>query len=163
MIGGVDLQHVAEMSGVPPNEICTWEGLFFDVRACRNRPGWIRSKLIRPLEEAGQTTFAAGLKVALAGGASTAQLVIEADGRVPVEEAERILDAELKLHQKLVEATDIPLVGSANAVQLLTAHRVTGVDYDFRKRRPPPLRLHRLVMHGDGLFGLPKRPQRNAT
>jgi hypothetical protein len=50
VIGGVDLHHIAEMSGVPADEIRTWEGLFFDVRACRNRPAWIRSKLIRPVD-----------------------------------------------------------------------------------------------------------------
>ena len=67
-----------------------------------------------------------------------AQLVIETDVRIPTEDAERIADAELKLHQKLVEATDIPLVGSADAIQLLTAimeYRLAFEKLEFEREK----------------------------
>ena len=153
-IGGVELQHIADMSGVPSDQIHTWEKLFFDVRECRNRPAWIRGKVIRPFEDAGKTTFASRLKVALAGGAAVAQNVIESDVRIPVEEAERIVDAELKLHQKLVEATDILIGGSADAVQLLTAHMehtlaVKQLEFErekFREQCEAEARRHEIAM-----------------
>ena len=130
-LGDVAPATIAELSGLAAEDVEWWEALFFDVRSQRRHPAWIRSHVTRPLEEAGRGPLAARLKVALAGGAEMAVQVIEADVRIPLEAAERIADAELKLHQKLVEAVDIPLVGSAEAVELLLAYE----EYRLRRQQ----------------------------
>ena len=74
------------------------------------------------------------------------------------------VDAELRMHWKLVEAADIPLVGSADAVQLQVAHMehclaVMQLEFErekFREHCEAETRRHELAMqrleHPERLF-----------
>jgi len=115
VVGGVDAQEIADMCAVSSDVIQVWEELYFDVRRLRDCPGWIRGKVIRPLEESGESVFAGRLKAALAGGPHVAKLVIKADIEIPYDDADRLLNAELKMHQKFCEVSELPIGNSAQA------------------------------------------------
>lgn len=115
VVGGVDAQEIADMCAVSSDVIQVWEELYFDVRSLRDCPGWIRGKVIRPLEESGESVLAGRLKAALGGGPHVAKLVIKADIEIPDDDADRLLNAELKMHQKFCEVSEMPIRNSAQA------------------------------------------------
>jgi hypothetical protein len=136
--GRVDIQDIAVTMARSIDEVRLWELLFFDIRDVLVLPGWVRAKVIQPLEEAGFTTLASRLKVAMAGGANVAQLLIESDVRIPTDEADQIADAQLRLHRKLIEASDFPIVCSEDAVRLLTAqmeHTLAMQQLEFEREK----------------------------
>ncbi|MDP6558254.1 MAG: hypothetical protein QGG71_26560 [Pirellulaceae bacterium] len=136
--GRVDIQDIAVTMGRAIEEVRLWELLFFDIRDILDRPGWVRAKVMQPLDERGLTTFTSRLKVAMAGGPSVAQLLIESDVRIPTDEADQIADAQLRLHRKLIEASDFPIVCSEDAVRLLTAqmeHTLAMKELEFQREQ----------------------------
>lgn len=136
--GRVELHDIAATMARSTDDVRNWELLYFDVRGVLDLPGWVRAKVIQPLEEAALTTFASRLKVAMAGGERVAQLLIESDVQIPTNEAEQIADARLRLHRKLIEASDFPIVCSEDAVRLLTAqmeHTLAMSELDFEREK----------------------------
>jgi hypothetical protein len=100
---------IAARVGLDEAIIATVESLFFDVRSALKAIGWVTCEVINAEERAGNVDLATRLRVAYFGGPLVAQLILDADDRIPVDEADRLFDQSTLLHLKVKAAMAVPL------------------------------------------------------
>lgn len=111
---------VVVLAGCTPEAICArflidakvlaaWEKVFFDVRQVRTALDWIVCKVIAPVEEQGEVSLAAKLKLACAGGPLAAEAALEAESHVLAQEGPTLFELKLCLHLKFQQAVQLGL------------------------------------------------------
>ena len=100
ILGDVDPQEIRQYVDVDEVVLRTWERTFFDVRGTGLATHWINSRVIQPELAAGRHDLAARLRMVAAVGPLGAQAILKADNRLPVREAQKLFDRDLKLHVK---------------------------------------------------------------
>ncbi len=131
VLGELDRAEIARRFGLDQRAIEAWESLFFDARGAREQTGWIRAHVIQPEIAAGRDSLAARLKLVASAGPSAARAVLDADGRVPLDAAERLFDRRLKLHLKFDAAVAMPLKTDRQKMSFLRMY----TDLTLRERR----------------------------
>jgi hypothetical protein len=109
---------MAARLGVPEDVILMWEDLFFDVRIALASIGWVVAHVISPARTAGSGALAARFQLAYLGELVAAEAILAVDAELPLLPATRLFDVHLKLHLKMIEAAEMPLVSGRDALRL---------------------------------------------
>ena len=95
-LGDLDPKEVAKQFNVNQAVLRTWEQTFFNVRGCQSATAWIQIHVIQPEVAAGRGELAARLRMVSSVGAGAAQAILKADTRLPIREAEKLLEAAIE-------------------------------------------------------------------
>jgi hypothetical protein len=117
VLGGCKRANIAARLGQAEEVIDTTEALFFDVRGQLDATDWIVSEVIAAELREGDPGLAVQMKLALFGGPIMAEAVVDTPERIPLLEADRLVDQSTLLHLKLEEALAVPLRSEANLLQ----------------------------------------------
>ena len=107
VLGELDPKEVCRQLNVDEAVFRVWEKTFFDIRGCRSATGWIQIHVIRPEIAAGRGEVAARLRMVAALGPLAAKLILAADTRPPIQEAQKLFERQLKLHLKFDAAVEM--------------------------------------------------------
>jgi hypothetical protein len=130
VLGLVERAEIAERLALSETIIESYEDLFFDVRPLHGASSWITAKVIRPLEQ-DQQDLAIRFAAAYWGGPVVATALLDAEDRVPLDEAQRLLDQETLVHIKLRRALAAPLKTAKDNLRLVGLH----LQHEQRKAR----------------------------
>ena len=100
VLGDMDLEEISQLVQIDEAVIQTWERTFFDVRSALAATQWVNIHVIQTELAAGHGDLAARLRMVAAVGPQGARAILTADTRLPMHEAERLFDRDLKLHLK---------------------------------------------------------------
>jgi hypothetical protein len=131
---------IAARVGLDEEIISTIESLFYDVRSARKAISWVSCQVINAEERAGKVDLAARLWCAYFGGPLVAQLILDADDRLPIDEANRLFDQSIQLHLKVKEAMAIPLRSEESLLEFTRLYldyrcRIARLELDREKLR----------------------------
>ena len=76
-------------------------------RGRQSATAWIQIHVIQPEVAAGRGELAARLRMVSSVGAGAAQAILKADTRLPIREAEKLFERQLKLHLKFDNAVEL--------------------------------------------------------
>lgn len=107
ILGEIEFGEVCPQLGVDEVVARAWEQTFFDVRGTRTAVGWVHVHLIKPELAAGRADLVARLRMAAALGMVGARAILKADARLPIREAEKWFDRQLRLSLKLDAAMEM--------------------------------------------------------
>jgi hypothetical protein len=137
VLGGCTPQAIGERLGIDPAVLAAWEDLYFDVRSVRTALDWIVLKVIEPLQQQGEGTLAAKLKLACAAGPLAAQAALDAESRVLMRAGPTLFELKVCLHLKFQQAVELSL--------------------DTEQQRGFYLKLHAALMHREKQLQLAER------
>lgn len=107
VLGELDPKEVCRQLNIDEAVFCAWEKTFFDARGCRSATGWIQIHVIQPEIAAGRGELAARLRMVSAVGPVAAQVILKADTRLPIREAQKLFERKLKLQLKFDAAVEL--------------------------------------------------------
>jgi hypothetical protein len=121
VLGRVEPAEIAERLGLSPPTLELYETLFFDIRPIHSASSWVTQHVIRPLEQ-DQNDLAVRFAAAYWGGSTVARALLDAEQRVPLDEAQRLLDQDTLFHLKLRAALAVPLKTPGQNLRLVELH-----------------------------------------
>jgi hypothetical protein len=141
ILGSLPRAEVAAPVGAKQHVIDAAEALFFDIRGQSRASGWMNCHIFVPEAKFGSKELAAKLKLAHFGGPVVARALLDGQEKLPLEEAQQIIDQELQLHAKLQAALEFDL-DAQSAERYLKVY----LDYDLQRKK---LQFEREKFHVD--------------
>lgn len=119
IVGDLTHQEIAERLGLDRAVIETWEAIHFDVRDLRDATTWLAIHVIEPARAEGNFQLASHLRLALGGGPAAVRAIFSCQATLPLEEADRLYQRQIKLALKFEQALEIPLTTEENNLKFL--------------------------------------------
>ncbi|MDA1013722.1 MAG: hypothetical protein O3A00_04615 [Planctomycetota bacterium] len=130
VLGSLPRAEVAVRLGAEQQVIDVAELLFFDIRGLSQASGWMNCHVFVPEAKFGSKELAAKLKLAHYGGPVVTRALLDGQDKLPLEQAQQIIDRELQLHAKLQAALEFDLDAKA-AQQFLQVF----LEYDLERKK----------------------------
>ncbi len=130
ILGSLPRAEIAARLGAEQRVIEVAEVLFFDITGQRQASGWMNCHVFIPEARFGSKEVAAKLKLAHYGGPVVARALLDGQDKLPLEQAQQIIDQELQLHAKLQAALEFDLDAKA-AHQFLELF----LEYDLERKK----------------------------
>ena len=109
ILGSLPRAEVAARFGAEQQVVDVAESLFFDISGFAQASGWMNCHVFVPEASFGSKELAAKMKLAHYGGPVAARALLDGQEKLPLDEAQRIVDQELLLHAKLQAALEFDL------------------------------------------------------
>lgn len=130
ILGGLPRAEVAARLVAEQQVIDVAEALFFDIRGLSQASGWMNCHIFVPEARFGSKELAAKMKLAHYGGLVVARALLDGKDKLPLEEAQQIIDQELQLHAKLQAALEFDM-DAQSAGQFLKVF----LEYDLQRKK----------------------------
>ena len=130
ILGSLPRSEVAARLGVDQHITDAAEALFFDISGLSQASGWMNCHVFIPESRFGSKELAAKIKLAYYGGPVVTRALLDGQDKLPMEEAQQIIDQELQLHAKLQAALEFDL--DANAAQQFLE---VFLNYDLERKK----------------------------
>lgn len=130
ILGSLPRAEVAARLGVDQQVIDVAETLFFDISRLSQASSWMNCHVFIPEARFGSKELAAKLKLAHHGGPVMVRALLNGHEKVPLEEAQQIIDQELQLHAKLQAALEFDL-DAQSAGEFLKVF----LEYDLQRKK----------------------------
>lgn len=130
ILGSLPRAEVAARLSVEQQVVDVAEALFLDITDLSQASGWMNSHVFVPEAKFGSKELAAKMKLAHYGGPVIARALLDGHERLPLKEAQQIIDQELLLHAKLQAALEFDL-DTDTAQQFLEVF----LKYDLERRK----------------------------
>lgn len=111
-------QEMARRSGLDVALLQTWESLFFDARGQRRSVTWLSHQIIGKALARGDTELAGQMRLAIALGCVGVEMILDVGKNVPLDDADRLLRRQLKVHLAFERLADIPLASDSQVLSL---------------------------------------------
>ena len=122
VLGEIDLKEISHRFGIDEVVLGTWEKVFYDIRGTRSAWAWIQVYVIQPELASGHAELAARLRMVSAVGTIAAQAILKADTRLPINEAQKLFERQLKLHLKFDAAVNMTSDTNKNRLFFMRQH-----------------------------------------
>lgn len=122
VLGEIDLKEISQRFGIDEAVLGTWEKVFYDIRGTRSAWAWIQVYVIQPELASGRADLAARLRMVSAVGTIAAQVILKADTRLPINEAQKLFERQLKLHLKFDAAVNMTSDTNKNRLFFIRQH-----------------------------------------
>jgi hypothetical protein len=122
VLGKLDPKEVSQQFHIDEAVFRTWERTFFDVRGCHLATHWVYIHIIQPELAAGRGDLAARLRMVSAVGTLAAKVILQADTRLPIREAQKLFERQLKLHLKFDAAIEMTPDTNKNRLFFIQQH-----------------------------------------
>ena len=130
-LAGIAPDEIAELTGVKPQILAAWNGIFFDVQDYLACDGWMNSHVIRPAINSGCFMEAAKYKSALGGGPHVVRAILRAETRIPSDESEKKKLDETLLSLRASAAMLAPITTEKACLKSIQIFR----DWDLKRER----------------------------
>ncbi len=119
VVGGLTYQEIEQRLGLDRAVIETWEAMYFDVRDLRDATTWLAAQVIEPARAEGNFQLANNLRLALGGGPAAVRAILSCQATLPLDEADRLYQRQIRLALKFEQALEIPLTTEENNLKFL--------------------------------------------
>jgi hypothetical protein len=130
ILGILPRAETAARLGINQQFVEVAEALFFDVDELRQASGWMNCHVFIPEAKFGSKELAAKMKIAHYGGPVVARALLDGHEKLPLDEAQQIIDQDLQLHAKLQVALQFDL-DARSAQEFLKVF----FEYDLQRKK----------------------------
>lgn len=131
VLANLPLAEMAERTGQTPAQLELWEQIYFDCRDLREATCWLAAHVIEPAARNGDHKLASKQKLAIVAGPQAIRSLLDTEGGVPLDEAERLFARHVKLHVKIDVATNMVTSTPQDSVRFLKLYAAN----DLQMRR----------------------------
>ena len=128
VLGELDPKEVCQQFNIEEAVFQAWEKTFFDVRGCRSATHWVSIHVIQPELAAGRDELVARLRMVSAVGTLAAKAILQADTRLPICEAQKLFERQLKLHLKFDAAVEMTPGTNKNHLFFIRQHALLKLE-----------------------------------
>lgn len=129
-LGHVPRSEIATRLGADEQIIDVAESLFFDISGLNQASSWMNCHIFVPEAKFGSKALSAKMKLAHYGGPVVTRALLDGQEKLPLAEAQQIIDQELQLHAKLQVALEYDL-DAQSAEQFLKVF----LAYDLERKK----------------------------
>lgn len=136
VLGGCSRREIAQRYGWSERLIATWESMFFDVRDSRWATDWLASYVIEPERCVGNVRLVVKLRMAMQNTPEFARLLVDAECRPPIDEAERKKFEEIETSINGWVAVNLPFKSEMDALRMMRLkQRLDDIDRRIEAQR----------------------------